>query len=164
MPFKVLSYLSHFISHNDRVVLFSGGGVGGPDLTPRVHSYIVSKFGVYALVDSLSRDDSLKSPIIAIAPGPFPSSFNQEVFKVSPDIAGEELLNITQNTLNSGSDLSPIISLLSLFISKSGFSLNGRLIAPRRDNLESILSDIGDCPRIYKLARINNSDIFHQSI
>ena len=121
-----------------RMLTLSGGGVGGPNLPNRVSAYVASKGAVMVLTEAIASELPAGVTINAIAPGPIPTGFMDEVLHVGPDVAGRALYDAVQSTVKP--DLRPLRELVLYLASESAGWLNGRCLSARWDPPSALAS------------------------
>ena len=136
-----------------RVLTLSGGGVGGPNVPTRVSAYVASKGAVMVLTEAIAAELPAGVTINAIAPGPIPTGFMDEVLHVGPDVAGRALYDAVQSTAQP--DLQPLRDLVLYLASESAGWLNGRCLSARWDPPSSLSMATPIGPSRFRLRRID---------
>ena len=156
---NVLHVLAPFVTSEDRVVFFTGGGVGGPRMQPRVSAYTASKAGLAVLLEEVASDDSFAAPVIGVAPGAFPTGFADEVLEMGSDVAGSELFEQVSRNREVEFDLSPVLSALDFIESPQGASLNGRIASAQRDDLAEVSALCSSSNDVFRLRRVDDRSV-----
>ena len=156
---NVLHVLAPIVSSEDRVVFFTGGGVGGPKMQPRVSAYTASKAGLAVLLEEVASDDSFAAPVVGLAPGAFPTGFADEVLQVGATVAGDELLEQVSSVKNRDFDLAPVLSALDFIESPEGAALNGRIVSAQRDDLREVSSLCLSSNDVFRLRRVDDRSV-----
>ena len=156
---NVLHVLAPHVTSEDRVVFFTGGGVGGPRMQPRVSAYTASKAGLAVLLEVVASDDSFAAPVVGVAPGAFPTGFADEVLEVGRDVAGSELFEQVSRNREVEFDLSPVLSALDFIESPQGAALNGRIVSAQRDNLAEVSSLCSSSNDVFRLRRVDDRSV-----
>lgn len=137
-----------------RIILFSGGGIGGDIPLVNASSYYTSKGAIAIFAEVLSEE--LKSSNItvnAILPSQILTDLTRDTFKISSKILGPILTKARNNLKKTGGDsIIPVIKLIKFLISKQGSHLSGRLISAKWDSIYKLKRQLS--PEKYKLRRI----------
>ena len=147
-----------------RIILMSGGGVGGPNPMKRASAYVASKAAVSSLAESIATDlEGTSCTINAVAPGAFPTSFMADVLDVGTEVAGHELyVDASGRTghIAPGS-ASKLLELVEFLVSPLSGHINGRTLSAnwnRVDGLQKGAFDDDD-QNYLRMRRIDN-DLF----
>ncbi len=141
-----------------RIILFSGGGVGGEVPLASASSYFVSKVAIASLVEVLSEELSpFNITINAILPGQILTNSTKATFKLSKKKLGSVLFEATKNLQKSGGNsMDSAISLIRFLLSKKGESLTGRLLSAKWDDLKNLEKNLPN--EMFKLRRIEGKN------
>lgn len=164
---RVLQASLAAMKKTDIAVLFAGGGVGGPRTQPRVSSYTTSKAALANLVEVVARElGEDGAALMAIAPGAFPTGFNDAVLATDPEIAGEELLtDVTKNNAKEF-DASRLDALIEYLEHVDCRPLAGRILSARwetPDALEESREDIRTSVDMFRLRRVDGDVVTARS-
>jgi NAD(P)-dependent dehydrogenase (short-subunit alcohol dehydrogenase family) len=144
-----------------RIVLMSGGGVGGPNPMKRASSYVASKAALALLVESLAYDlADTDCTINSIAPGSVPTTFMQNVLDVGVGIAGKELFDDAagrSGDIPSGV-LDEFFKLLGFLLSPESSHVSGRTLSVRWNRVDDLreMRFLPDEKNLFRLRRIDN--------
>ncbi|HYV60105.1 MAG TPA: SDR family oxidoreductase [Acidimicrobiia bacterium] len=123
-----------------RVVNLSGGGIGGPAPQLRVSAYTASKAAVDVLTEVLAPelgDDRIT--INAVAPGPAPTTFLDEVRRAGPEVAGAEL-HEAASAHDAPACFDPFFELIDFLLADESSWLTGKLLSARWDRVEDLVA------------------------
>ena len=149
-------------SPSARILLVSGGGLGGPNQIQRASAYVPSKAALGLLAEILADDlRSINGAIIAVAPGGvIPTDFLKSVITAGIEAAGESLFNdaIRQQEEQMGMSLGDYSSLVDFLMTEDGIALNGRLLSAKWNQVNDLKKEIqqGLNSDTYRLRRIDN--------
>lgn len=119
-----------------RVINLSGGGAGGPGMAPNISAYTTSKMAVAALTETLARElRPLGVTVNAVAPGPQPTAFVDEILVAGPDRAGEALYEATRRQSAEAPALERFLRMIDFLLSDESCWLTGRLVSSRWDSV-----------------------------
>lgn len=122
-----------------RIMNLSGAGIGGPALQPRVSAYTASKAAVGVLTEVLAGDLATEGITVnAIAPGPQPTTFLEDVLRVGPDIAGPELYTATLRNQEAPPCLDAFFELVDFLLLDESRWLTGKLLSSRWDRVDDL--------------------------
>jgi NAD(P)-dependent dehydrogenase (short-subunit alcohol dehydrogenase family) len=122
-----------------RIVNLSGGGIGGPALQPRVSAYTASKAAVGVLTEVLAGELATDGITVnAIAPGPQPTTFGDDILRVGPDIAGPELYAATLRNQESRGCIDAFLELVDFLLQDEASWLTGKLLSARWDRVDDL--------------------------
>jgi NAD(P)-dependent dehydrogenase (short-subunit alcohol dehydrogenase family) len=139
-----------------RIIALSGGGLGGPRPLLRASSYVAAKAAVIALVEVVAAELAGTGVTMnAIAPGPVPTGFLDEVLRVGEERAGADLYLTAAN--RAPADLTSLGDLISYVLSEDADWLSGRCLSTRWENPSGLRSDRGaiETGSRYRLRRID---------
>ncbi len=134
---RIIARLVPHLGAEDLLILFSGGGVGGPRPQPRVSGYTTSKVALTHLAEVVASENPGGPVIVAVAPGAFPTSFTSPVLEAPATVAGEALLADVARTRALPFDASDLEGLLHYLEAAPRPALSGRTLsaAPRHSRL-----------------------------
>ena len=122
-----------------RVINLSGGGVGGPNMATNVSAYTASKAAVAALTETLALElRPIGVTVNAVAPGPQPTSFVDEILAAGPQRAGDALYDATRRQCADAPDLESFFGIVEFLLSDKSAWLTGRLLSARWDSVQSL--------------------------
>jgi NAD(P)-dependent dehydrogenase (short-subunit alcohol dehydrogenase family) len=125
------------MSGGGAIVNLSGGGIGGPGMTPSLTAYVASKAAVVALTEALADEFAPHGVTVnAIAPGPVTTRFMEPVIAAGPELG--QLYETTQAQRQASTSLEPFVDLISYLVSPGGRWLSGCLLSARWDSVESL--------------------------
>lgn len=156
---NVLHVLAPYVTSEDRVVVFTGGGVGGPNMQPRVSAYTASKAGVAVLLEEVASDESFAAPVVGLAPGAYATGFADEVLQVGAEVAGNELFEQVSRTKKLDFDISNLLSVLDFIESSEGAALNGRIVSAQRDDLSEARALCLSSTDAFRLRRVDDRSV-----
>lgn len=169
--FSVAELVHHFIrlipeggstGSRKKIVIMSGGGLGGSKTWPGASAYCVAKAALYRFTEILHEEvGGLPLDINCVAPGAVKSGMTRQALE-----AGERALgSLFQSQLkvqNDGGD-SPLLAarMISFLLSSQGDGISGRLISAKWDldiakensRMRSLIEKDSD---LYRLRRIDN--------
>jgi len=117
------------------IVNLSGGGIGGPGGAVNLSAYLTAKAGLVALTEALARElVPAGIRVNAIAPGPMPTAFVQEILDAGAEGAGTELFEATVANLQLDGGADAFLDLLEFVLSDESAWLTGRLLSARWDS------------------------------
>lgn len=140
-----------------RIILFSGGGIGGNKPLTNASSYYTSKGAVGILAEVLATElTSFNVTINAILPGQILTDSTRATFNLSDNQLGPILSQATRELQKSGGhSTSQVIKLVNFIISDKANHLSGKLLSARWDKLEDLSRKIPTDQ--YVLRRIKKS-------
>ena len=153
-------YLSQ--SSSPRVIVVSGGGLGGPKQIQRAPAYVPSKAALGLLVEILAEDlKSINGSIISVAPGGvIPTDFLKNVLDAGVQSAGDSLFAdaIYQQEADVNSSLDDFYTLLNFLMTEYGLDLNGRILSAKWNQVDELRQELvqGMDSNTYRLRRIDN--------
>lgn len=156
---NVLATVIPALNSGDRVVMFLGGGVGGPTPQPRVPAYITSKSALTGLIESVARDPLTKVPVIGLAPGAFPTALTRPALEVPRGIAGEALVEQVTHSQSLPMDISRVLAALEAISSPLGLSLSGRHLSANRDDLDAVARGCQQSDDLCRLRRVDGISV-----
>lgn len=124
-----------------RVVNLSGGGIGGPSPQPRVSAYTASKAAVDVLTEVLApelADDGIT--INAVAPGPAPTTFLDDVLDAGPEVAGAELHDAAASARDAPACIDAFFELVDFLLADESSWLTGKLLSARWDRVDDLVA------------------------
>jgi 3-oxoacyl-[acyl-carrier protein] reductase len=148
-------------SPQGRIVVMSGGGVGGPSPLTRSSAYTTSKSALGGLVESIANDllDS-STTINLVAPGSVATGFMRGVLDAGKFRAGTELFDDAQRRDDDPSDEIPIglVELLEFLLSTNSSHVRGRLLSARWETPRQLgpNSPVSYDPDLFKMRRIDD--------
>lgn len=161
-PARILAATRPLLSTADLVVLFSGGGVGGPNPQPNVSSYTTSKAAIMHLLEVLARETPDGPTMVAIAPGSFPTGFTDPVMAADPALAGADLLADVGRTRSAAFDSDDLDQLLDYLEAQDVSWLSGRCLSARRDTpstLQERTPEERNGPDLMRLRRVDGTGV-----
>jgi NAD(P)-dependent dehydrogenase (short-subunit alcohol dehydrogenase family) len=153
-------YLSRSLSA--RIIIISGGGLGGPKQIRSAPAYVPTKAAIALLTEILADDlKSINGSIIAIAPGGvIATEFLKTVLVAGVEAAGEALFIDAkhQQEADIGTSLDEFHLLLDFLMTDAGLALNGRILSAKWNKVDDLKEELiqGLGPDIYRLRRIDN--------
>jgi NAD(P)-dependent dehydrogenase (short-subunit alcohol dehydrogenase family) len=136
---RILHALIPILDSRSRIIFFSGGGVGGSKLQPRVLSYVALKTSLIALIEAIADEPLANRPVVsAIAPGAFPTKFTKPVLDMDPSVAGPELLSDVMSSQAQSMDILKVANVIDFIESEMGMYSDGRLISAKWDSVEAL--------------------------
>lgn len=143
-----------------KFVVLSGGGVGGPRVSPRLSAYTTSKAAVVMLVETLAEEfKEAGLQINAVAPGAMPTGFTAGILLAGPTIAGVDLFEATARNSALEGSFHLYAELFEFLVSSESDWLTGRLLSARWETPELLRqqrSNIEASDR-FRLRRIDES-------
>ena len=159
---RIIAALTPTMSADDLVVVFSGGGVGGPNPQPNVSSYTTSKAALMHLIEVAARENLTGPALIAIAPGAFPTGFTDPVLAADAELAGAALLEDVVRTKAGQFDAGPLEALLDYLESGDVHWLSGRTLSAKWDGPDMLraLTEAGTPDDdLYKVRRVDGTGV-----
>jgi 3-oxoacyl-[acyl-carrier protein] reductase len=142
-----------------KIVNFAGGGVGGPNVAPRVSAYTTSKAAVVQFTESMAREVAPYGiQINAISPGAVVTEMTAEIIAAGEERAGRELYQRTLRERASGSSAADAAKRIVVWLAsdRSG-TLSGKLLAATRDDYEHFdVAAVGGSS-LYSVRRIDDA-------
>lgn len=137
-----------------KIILFSGGGVGGDKPLANASSYYISKTAVAAFTEVLAEElRPYKIAINSILPGQILTDMTRKIFSISPKKLGPILTKSAEHLKKTGGNsIKNTIDLINFILSDEDFTLSGRLLSARWDNFSVLEKDVPD--ELFKLRRI----------
>ncbi len=163
---RILQTIAEHMKSDGLAVVFSGGGVGGPNPQSRVSSYTTSKTAICHIVEVLARESTASQEpgpcVVAVAPGAFPTDLTRHLLEAPIAIIGDELHAEIIRTQNAEFDATDLDALLDYLESSdvrwlSGSTLSARWETPSR--LDSIRSAGADIRDLFRLRRIDGDAV-----
>ena len=138
-----------------KIILFSGGGVGGDMPLLNASSYYVSKSAVSVFTEVLAKEiEKDNVQINAVLPGQILTKSTKKTFKISSEKLGPVLTAATDNLMKTGGNSSaPVLALVEFLLSDKSNHVSGRTLSAKWDNLNLLEKDISD--ERFKLRRID---------
>jgi len=128
-------------SGGGRVVNLSGGGIGGPTPQPRVSAYTASKAAVDVLTEVLAPELTVDGITInAVAPGPAPTRYLDDVLQAGPATAGRDLYEAASRTRDAAACFDSFFSLVDFLLGEESSWLTGKLLSARWDRVEDLVA------------------------
>jgi NAD(P)-dependent dehydrogenase (short-subunit alcohol dehydrogenase family) len=161
-PARILSAMLPLLSAGDLVVLFSGGGVGGPNPQPNVSSYTTSKAALMHLLEVVARENPDGPALVAIAPGAFPTGFTDPVLAADPALAGQKLLDDVRKTQQGPFDTADLDRLLDYLETVDVGWLSGSCLSARRDTPSTLRDRAASeqaSPDLFRLRRVDGAGV-----
>ena len=149
-----------------RVVVVTGGGMGGPRPLLRAPAYVPSKAAVANLVEILAPEFAeIGASITAVAPGAvLPTDFLRSVAATPPATAGAQLVNEAETQRNAPADAADgYLRLLDYLAGPAGRQLNGVILSGRWNTVSQLNDALRDgmSLNMYRLRRIDG-DLFDE--
>lgn len=148
-------------SPQGRIIVMSGGGIGGPSPLTRSSAYVTSKSALWGLIESISNDlvDS-STTVNLVAPGSVATGFMRGVLDAGESRAGPELFDDARRRDSDPSeDISTgLTELLEFLLSTNSSHIRGRLLSARWETPKQLgpNSPISNDPDLFKMRRIDN--------
>lgn len=141
-----------------KIILFSGGGIGGNIPLANASSYYTSKGAIAFFAEVLSEELKLSNITVnAILPGQILTDLTKETFKISSKILGPVLTRARDNLRKTGGNsVIPVINLVKFLISKDGSHISGRLLSAKWDSIIELKRELP--PQKYKLRRLDGKN------
>lgn len=138
-----------------RIILFSGGGIGGDIALANATSYFTSKGAITVFAEVLAAElAQFNITVNAILPGQILTDLTRELFDISDKQLGPVLANAKESLAKtSGSSPDQAVELIKFLISDRGDNITGRLLSARWDRIEDLAQKLPD--ERYKLRRID---------
>jgi 3-oxoacyl-[acyl-carrier protein] reductase len=142
-----------------KIVNFAGGGVGGPNVAPRVSAYTTSKAAIVQFTESVAREAAPYGvQINAISPGAVVTEMTAEVIKAGEERAGRELYQRTLRERASGSSSADAAKRIVVWLaSERSGTLTGKLLAATRDDFERFDVTALSSSSLYAVRRIDDA-------
>jgi 3-oxoacyl-[acyl-carrier protein] reductase len=142
-----------------KIVNFAGGGVGGPNVAPRVSAYTTSKAAIVQFTESVAREAAAYGvQINAISPGAVVTEMTAEVIKAGEERAGRELYQRTLRERASGSSSAEAAKRIVVWLaSERSGTLTGKLLAATRDDFERFDVAALGSSSLYAVRRIDDA-------
>lgn len=156
---RVFTDLMHN-SGDARLIVLSGGGVGGSNPMRNAPAYAASKAAVCVFVETIA-EELLRNGItaVALAPGNIPTSFLDGVLEVGPSIAGEDLyLEVKARDSSLIRDaMQPLVTMIDYLAEGDVRFLAGGLLSARWNSPASLeeVRKSGISTDRFKLRRID---------
>jgi len=137
-----------------RIILFSGGGIGGDIPLENASAYYTSKGGLTCLTEALAAElKNYNITVNAILPGQILTQMTKSTFKYSDEQLGPVLSKFTKNLkLMRGQRLEPVINLVNFLVSRKASHVNGKLLSARWDSIPKLAEELPSSE--YTLRRI----------
>lgn len=138
-----------------KIILFSGGGVGGDMPLVNAASYFTSKAAVSVFVEVLAKElESENIQINAILPSQILTKSTKKTFKISKDKLGPVLAPATQSLRETGGNsLEKVLQLINFLVADASNHISGRTLSAKWDDLDILKKGIND--ERFKLRRID---------
>ncbi len=140
-----------------KIINLAGGGVGGPNVPPRVSAYTASKAAVMQLTESLAREvaeDGIQ--VNAIAPGAVVTEMTTAVLVAGAEKAGREFYERTMRQQRDGGDPPELAAKLAVWLaSDASGALTGKTLSAKRDKVEDLDVAAANRSSLYTLRRID---------
>lgn len=138
-----------------KIILFSGGGIGGDTPLINASSYFTSKGAVSIFAEVLGKElEKENIQINAILPGQILTKSTRKTFKISNKRLGPVLGLVTKTLKETGGNsVEPALSLMDFLISDDSNHISGRTLSAKWDSIGSLKKDINDVK--FKLRRID---------
>lgn len=140
-----------------KIILFSGGGVGGDMPLVNASSYFTSKAAVSVFTEVLAKEvEGSGIQINAVLPGQILTKSTKKTFKISRKKLGSVLGPATENLLHTGgSPVIKVVDLVEFLISEKSNHITGRTLSAKWDNLKALSKSIRE--EHYKMRRIDGN-------
>lgn len=137
-----------------RIILFSGGGVGGETPLTNASSYFTSKAAIAVFAEVLATElEPFNVTVNAILPGQILTKSTKATFKLTDETLGPVLSKATRELEKTGGgSTQPAINLIKFLISEKTRHISGRLLSARWDDPKILEKSLN--PERYKLRRI----------
>lgn len=147
--------LPHMKKRNyGRIILFSGGGVGGDQPLTHATSYYTSKGAVAIFTEVIANEnEKYNITVNAVLPGQILTDSTRATFRLSKSKLGPVLGKATQVLKQTGGNsILPLTKLVLFLLSDKGKKISGRLLSARWDDLSEGKNELD--ANIYKMRRI----------
>ncbi len=137
-----------------RIILFSGGGIGGDMPLVNAASYFTSKGSIAVFAEVLAPELApFNVTINAVLPGQILTDSTRTMFNLSEEQLGPILSKATKTLKETGGNSTEqIVNLVKFLISQKADNVSGRLLSAKWDRVERITQKLSD--EKYKLRRI----------
>lgn len=138
-----------------KIILFSGGGIGGDIPLVNAASYFTSKGAVSIFTEVLGKEvEKYNIQINAVLPGQILTKSTKKTFKISGEKLGSVLGPVTQSLKGTGGNsIKPALSLIDFLLSDESNHITGRTLSAKWDSLDILENEIAD--ERFKLRRID---------
>jgi 3-oxoacyl-[acyl-carrier protein] reductase len=145
------------LQRSGKIVNFAGGGVGGPNVLPRVSAYTTSKAAVVQFTESIAREVAPYGvQVNAISPGAVVTEMTAEILAAGEERAGRELYQRTLRERAGGSDAAFEAQRIVVWLaSERSGALTGKLLAATRDDYEAFDVAALGSSSLYAIRRID---------
>ena len=142
-----------------KIVNFAGGGVGGPNVAPRVSAYTTSKAAVVQFTESMAREVAPYGiQINAISPGAVVTDMTAEIIAAGEERAGRELYQRTLRERTTGTAAAEAAKRIVVWLaSERSGTLSGKLLAATRDDYEHFDVTALGASSLYSMRRIDDA-------
>ncbi|EKD90440.1 MAG: dehydrogenase [uncultured bacterium] len=150
--YAVLPYMKK--NNFGRIILFSGGGIGGNNPLTNASSYYTSKGAIAIFTEVLGKElENSGVTINAILPGQILTDSTRSTFKLTDEQLGPELAKATRKLEKTGGNsVLPVLELVSFLLREDSNHITGRLLSAKWDNISNLSKSLPDGK--YKLRRI----------
>jgi NAD(P)-dependent dehydrogenase (short-subunit alcohol dehydrogenase family) len=149
-------YRATEISEHSRVVVFSGGGVGGPSHQKEALQYVVSKTALVSMVEEIAGEgNNLLPSLTAVAPGWFNTGFS--AVKGASTATDQSPSGVSDEV---SLDVGPLMKILAFIETAPREAVNGRLLSANWDTPESISASLASAGDSFgKLRRVDGKSV-----
>ena len=137
-----------------RIILFSGGGIGGDIPLTNAASYFTSKGAITVFTEVLASElVQFNITINAVLPGQILTDLTRELFNISDKQLGPVLTKAKESLIKTGgTPIELTLELTKFLISNRADNVTGRLLSARWDSLKDLYKKLPEDK--YKLRRI----------
>lgn len=141
--------------NHGKIILFSGGGVGGDMSLVNASSYFVSKASISVFTEVIAEEaEDRNIQINAILPSQILTKSTKKTLKISREKLGPVLGPATDALQNTGGNtMEKVLDLVEFLLSENSNHISGRTLSAKWDDLNVLKKEIND--ERFKLRRID---------